>query len=125
MSRYERVASQIKREISNILHDDLKDPRIGFITVTRIELSLDLRFAKVYYSVLGNSQQKMNASRGLESACGFVRRLVAQRLNLKFVPEISFKEDSSIEESLRLDEKIKELKKSEYDKKNNSTDKIK
>jgi ribosome-binding factor A len=123
MSRYERVASQIKKEISNILHDDLKDPRIGFITVTRIELSLDLRFAKVYYSVLGNAQQKINTSKGLESATGFIRRLVAQRLNLKFVPKISFKEDDSIEESLRLDEKIKELYKSNNDRKNNSTDK--
>ncbi|MCX7662003.1 MAG: 30S ribosome-binding factor RbfA, partial [Candidatus Omnitrophica bacterium] len=90
MSRYARVASQIKKEISNILHDDLKDPRIGFITVTRIELSPDLRFARIFYSVFGSPQEKTNTAKGLENATGFIRRLVAQRMNLKFVPEITF-----------------------------------
>ncbi|MCM8792077.1 MAG: 30S ribosome-binding factor RbfA [Candidatus Omnitrophica bacterium] len=110
MSRYERVASQIKREISNILHDELKDPRIGFITVTRVELSFDLKFAKIYYSVFGDSQQKIDTAKGLERARGFIRRLIAQRMDLKFTPEISFKEDDSIDRGFHIDEEIKKMK---------------
>jgi|YelNatPaOPRAMG01_1025707.scaffolds.fasta_scaffold00119_50 ribosome-binding factor A len=125
MSRHERVASQIKREISNILHDNLKDPRIGFVTVTRIELSMDLRFARIYYSVFGDAQQKLDTSEALKSATGFIRRLVAQRLNLKFIPQISFREDDSIEVGFRIDEEIERLKKTQNDKGSNPSDKIK
>jgi ribosome-binding factor A len=123
MFRHARVLNQIKREISNILHDDLKDPRIGFITVTRIELSLDLRYAKIYYSVLGNEEQRVKTSEALKNACGFIRKLLTQRLDLKFSPEIFFKEDSSIEEGFKVFEELDKLKDNRDDEENNSSDK--
>ncbi|MCM8799220.1 MAG: 30S ribosome-binding factor RbfA [Candidatus Omnitrophica bacterium] len=110
MSRVQKVAEALKREISNIIHDELKDPRIGFITVLRIELSSDLKFARIYYSVLGNSKEKESTASALENAKGFIRREVAQRLTLKFVPEIVFKEDKSVEESIFLEEEIRRLR---------------
>jgi len=123
MSRYERVKCAIEKEVSIILHDYLKDPRIGFITVTRVDLSADLRLAKIYYSVLGDIKQKANTSKGLEHAGGFIRRMIAQRLNLKFTPEIFFKEDNSIEESIYLEQEIEKLKNKNGAQRNNPDNK--
>lgn len=115
MSRVEKVAEALKREISSIIHDELKDPRIGFITVLRIELTPDLRYARIYYSVLGNSKEKESTASTLEHAKGFIRKRVAQRLTLKFVPEIIFKEDRSVEESISIEEELKRLKREKDD----------
>ena len=112
MSRVERVTQAIKRELSNIIHDELKDPRIGFVTLTRVELTRDLRIAKIYYSVLGSDKEKKNSSIALESAKGFMRRLIGERIDLRFVPELIFKEDKSIEYSIYIEQELEKLKKS-------------
>ncbi|MCM8770752.1 MAG: 30S ribosome-binding factor RbfA [Candidatus Omnitrophica bacterium] len=112
MARVERVSQILKEEISNILHDEIKDPRLGFITVTRVELTNDLRQAKVFFSVLGSETEQKDTKQALESSGGFIRRLIAQRLNLRFTPEIVFKLDRSAEYSIQIQEalnKIKEL----------------
>jgi ribosome-binding factor A len=114
MSRHERVASAIKREVSLIIHDELKDPRIGFVTITKVELSRDLRNAKIFYSVLGKEEERKKTKMALDSALGFIRSLIAERINLRFATEIMFQEDRSIEYSARIEEvlnKIKELDK--------------
>lgn len=117
MSRLEKVAQALKRELSNIIHDEIKDPRLGFVTVTRLELTRDLRIAKVFYSVLGEEKQKTDTSSALESAKGFMRRLIAERIELRFVPELIFREDRSIEYSIFIQQELERIKESDGDKK--------
>ncbi len=113
MARYEKVASTLKREISIIVHDELKDPRLGFVTITRVELTKDLRFAKVYFSVLGKDEDYAKTKQALDSGMGFIRRLIGQRIPLRFTPEIMFKEDKASEYSVRIQELLDEIKKEE------------
>ncbi len=108
--RSEKVKGQLKKEISRVLQEDLKDPRIGFVTLTRIDLTDDLRYAKVYFSVLGDEAAKQSSTEGIQSAVGYIRRLIGERLKLKYVPEISFKLDKSIEYSINLEKTFERLK---------------
>lgn len=108
--RSDRVQVQLKREISKILLEDLRDPRIGFVTVTRIDLTGDLRYAKVYFSVLGNDKNQESNVEGVQSAAGYIRMLIAERLKLKFVPELVFKLDKSIEYSMKLEKTFERLR---------------
>ena len=110
MSRHDRVTEAIRKEVSLIIHEELKDPRLGFVTVTKVELTPDLRLAKIFYSVLGKEQEHKKTKEALDSALGFIRRLIAQRINLRFAPEIIFKEDRSGEYSVRIEEVLNELK---------------
>ncbi len=102
MSRRERVAEALKREVSSIIQDELEDPRLGFITITGAEISADLRCAKVFFSVLGEEEQYKKTAKALESSLGFIRKLVGDRLQLRFTPEIIFREDKSIQNSIRI-----------------------
>lgn len=119
MARQDRVSEALKREIGSIIHGELKDPRLGFITVTNVELTQDLRYAKVFYSVLGKEEEQKKSKEALESALGFIRRLIAQRIRLRFVPEISFKEDRSSEYSIRIQEALDQVKELNEPKKSN------
>lgn len=110
MSRHDRVEAAIKREVSMIIHDRLKDPRTGFVTVTGVELSQDLRHAKIFYSVLGSQEQKDKTRLALDSALGFIRKQVSEAINLKFAPEIIFRPDTSSEYSARIQEVLNEIK---------------
>jgi ribosome-binding factor A len=108
--RSERVEGQLKKEISRILQEDLKDPRIGFVTITRIDLTGDLRYAKVYYSILGDDEAKKASLKGIKSASGFIRKLIAERMNMRYVPELSFRLDNSIEYSINLEKTFERLR---------------
>lgn len=110
MSRMERVAAAIKKEVSNIIHNELNDPRLGFITVMQVELTKDLQLARVYFSVMGSPQQKDKAKAGIESASGFIRRLIGERLKLRLTPQLIFKLDESSEYSIAIAEKIDRIK---------------
>ncbi|MFA4989680.1 MAG: 30S ribosome-binding factor RbfA [Candidatus Omnitrophota bacterium] len=110
MSRQDKVAEAIRQEASVIIHDKLKDPRLGFVTITSVEITQDLRYAKIFFSVLGNDEAHKNTKEALDSALGFVRKLIAQRLNLRFAPEIAFYEDRSSEYSVRIEEVLNEIK---------------
>jgi ribosome-binding factor A len=110
MPRHERVEEAIKKEVSTIIHDELKDPRIGFVTVTRVELTKDLRNAKIFYSVLGKEESQKKTKLALDSALGFIRSLVAQRINMRFAPELIFKEDHSTEYSVKIEEILNKIK---------------
>ena len=110
MARYEKVAQAIREEVSLILQERLKDPRLGFVTITRVELTKDLRYAKIFFSVLGNDEERKKTKEALDSALGFIRSLVAQRLNLRFAVEIAFREDRSSEYSARIHELLEEIK---------------
>ena len=108
--RLDRVRVQLKRELSIILQEDLKDPRIGLITITRIDLTGDLRHARIYFSILGDEKEKISSIEGIESAAGYIRKLIGERLKLKYVPELSFKLDRSIEYSMHLEKTFERLK---------------
>lgn len=111
MARVEKVAEAIRQEASLIIHDKLKDPRLGFVTVTRVEMTPDLKYAKIFFSVLGKDEDYKKTKEALDSALGFMRRLISERINLKFSPEIAFKEDRSTEYSVRIEELLSEIKK--------------
>lgn len=111
--RAERVAELIKQEISKLLQKGLKDPRIGFVTVTGVEVSKDLRSSKVYFSVLGDEQAKAESMAGLNAANGFIRRELGKFLHLSHTPEIVFKFDNSIEYGAHINQIIHGLKSDE------------
>ncbi|MFA5287483.1 MAG: 30S ribosome-binding factor RbfA [Candidatus Omnitrophota bacterium] len=110
MSRQEKIAEAIRQEASVIIHDKLNDPRLGFVTITNVEITHDLRFAKIFFSVLGNEVAYKKTKAALNSSLGFVRKLIAQRLALRFAPEIAFYDDRSTEYSVRIEEVLNELK---------------
>lgn len=110
MSRQERVEEAIRKEVSLILQSELKDPRLGFVTITSVEMSKDLRYAKIFYSVLGKEEDCKKTKAALNSALGFIRTLVAERIQLRFAPEIMFREDRSSEYSVRIQEVLEEIK---------------
>lgn len=95
--RIEKLQELIKQEMSKMLLTDLKDPRIGFVTVTDVEMTGDLREAKIYVSVMGGDEQVKSSLEGLQSALGFIRREIGQRVRLRFTPEISFALDTSLD----------------------------
>ena len=95
--RIEKLQELIKQEMSKMLLTDLKDPRIGFVTVTDVEMTGDLREAKIYVSIMGGTEQVKSSLEGLNSALGFIRREIGQRIRLRFTPEISFALDTSLD----------------------------
>ena len=108
--RPERVQEALRQEISNIIHQEIRDPRLGFITITKVELTKDLRYAKVYFSVLGGAKEKALALKGLNSAKGYIKGMVADRIRLRLVPEISFRIDESIEHTEEIYDLLKKIK---------------
>jgi ribosome-binding factor A len=100
--RKQRVAERIKQELSQIIHDQIKDPRVGFVTITRVDLNDDLKYAKVFYSVLGDDEQKKQAIEGLNSAKKFIRKLLGDSLEIRYTPDFSFKLDDSIEYNMHI-----------------------
>ena len=95
--RVEKLQELIKQEMGKMLLTDLKDPRIGFVTVTDVEMTGDLREAKIYVSIMGGQDEVKNSLEGLNSALGFIRREIGQRIRLRFTPEISFALDTSLD----------------------------
>jgi ribosome-binding factor A len=106
--RSSRVGDQIRMEIAEILMTKVKDPRIGFVTVTAVEISDDLRNAKVFVSVLGSDAGR--TFKGLDAARSFIRSELGRRLTLRFVPELSFHEDHTAEEAAKLTRLMDEMK---------------
>lgn len=100
--RPERVASEMREHISRIISEEIKDPRIGFITVTKVEVTPDLRSAKILFSSLGGNEEKEGALEGLNSASGYIRKLLGERMRFKFIPELLFRLDESAEYVIHL-----------------------
>jgi len=123
MSRVDKVTEALKQEISNIIQRDLEDPRIGFITITRVEMTADLRYAKVFFSVLGSEEDYNKTKEALDSALGLIRKIVTQRVRLKFAPEIVFKEDRSSEYSIKIQAVLDEIKEQDEHRKSNRRNK--
>lgn len=104
--RLRRVADQIQRELSALLRVELKDPRVGLITLTGVEVSPDLAHAKVFFTTLGDDQSLEGTLIGLGHAAGFLRTQLARRLRLRVTPELHFHYDASIERGVRLSQLI-------------------
>ncbi|MBI5123844.1 MAG: 30S ribosome-binding factor RbfA [Candidatus Omnitrophica bacterium] len=108
--RPERVQEALRQEISRIVLNEIKDPRIGFVTITKVELTKDLRYAKVYFSVLGDMKEKGLALKGLNSAKGYIKNLIADRIKLRFMPELVFKIDDSLEHTKHIYDILDQIK---------------
>ena len=125
--RTERIAEAIRRISSEILQSELRDPRTdGFITITKVEVTPDLRFAKIFYSVLGNEKKKKLVAAGLKSARSFVKKKIANELKLRYATDIAFKVDERAEYRERIDmvlNKIHDEEENERDKKDSKSDK--
>jgi ribosome-binding factor A len=102
-NRSHRVGDQILREISDLLLKKVKDPRLTGVTLTDVSMSKDLRRAHVYYSILGTDEQKKQAQEGFESARGYIRREIGERLHLRYVPDMQFRYDSSLEYGQKME----------------------
>lgn len=105
--RSEKVADLIQKEVSHMLVKSIKDPRIGFVTITRVSVSEDCRFAKIYFSVAGTLEEREKSMKGLESAKGYVRKELGRRIRLRYTPEIVFRFDPSIEYAIHMEELIR------------------
>ena len=141
--RLNKVAQAVKEEVARILQQELKDPRIGFVTITRVKVTADLSQATIYFTLLqgneaggrsgfaspsesheaggrsgaassGRSQGSASETEtGLKSATGFIRRLLGERLRLRVTPEVIFRLDTAVEETFRINKLLDELKKAE------------
>ena len=104
--RLRRVADQIQRELSDILRNELKDPRVGMITLTGVEVSTDIAHAQVFFTTLADAESRAQTEAGLQRAAGFLRSALGRRLKLYNVPELHFHYDASIERGIELSKLI-------------------
>ncbi|ADY56539.1 ribosome-binding factor A [Syntrophobotulus glycolicus DSM 8271] len=104
-----RLAETIKEEVARIILEEIKDPRIGFITLTDVEVAEDLRYAKLYVSIMGSEEEVKNSLEALNRASGFVRSELGKTVRLRYVPEISFKYDQSIEQGAHISKLLREV----------------
>ena len=104
--RLRRIADQIQRELSGLLRSELKDPRVGFITLTGVEVSPDLAHAKVFFTTLGDTPSLSRTEEGLRRAAGFLRAQLGGLLKLRVTPELHFHHDASVEHGVRLSQLI-------------------
>lgn len=107
--RTHRVASLIQDLLGDLLVRKMKDPRLGLVTITRVEVPPDLKSAHVYYSVMGGDKEKAEGGRGLEHSAGFLQHEIAVVLKLRYTPKLIFHLDESLEESLRIQKILKNL----------------
>jgi ribosome-binding factor A len=107
-SRMRRVDEAVRAVLSGVITQEIKDPRVGFVTVTAVKTSSDLRQARVYVSVLGTDEEREDSMVGLRSAHGFLQRRVADELTLKHTPTLDFLYDDSVDRSLRIQSLLEE-----------------
>jgi ribosome-binding factor A len=107
--RSQRLGELILAEISDLIAREIKDPRIGFVTFTRVDMSDDLRYAKVFASVMGSASEKARTLRGLSSATRYVRRHLGRALHLRYTPEITFLMDESLEHGAKIAQLLRQL----------------
>jgi len=109
-SRPDRVADQVRSELAILLAREVRDPGIGFVTMTRVQLTPELQQARVYYTALGDEKERRSTARALERAAPFLRRQIGSRLRLKRVPELRFVYDESIAGQDRIEQLLNEIR---------------
>ena len=105
-----RLDEQFREEISKLLMKGLKDPRIGFVTISRVEITNDLSYAKVFISVLGSDREKAASLIGLRNSAGFIRTYLGKALKIRKIPQLSFLLDESLDHPMHIEEILAELK---------------
>ena len=105
-NRSDRVADQIQRELASLIQFELKDPGVGMVTITAVEVSKEFEYARIYYTVLGDEKVRQATAAGLERAAGFLRRELAHRLKLRTTPSLQFHYDQSIDRAAKMSELI-------------------
>lgn len=109
MSRLEKIASQLKKEVSEILRRRIDDKRIGFVSITDVDVSVDFEHAKIYYSQIGSEKEKKATVKGLDSARHHIRSELFKVLRIKTVPRLNFEYDYSLEKGVLLVNKLNKL----------------
>ena len=109
--RIDKVQEFIKQEVSQIIQKDMKDPRVGFVTVTDVEMTRDLRHAKIFLSLMGSDEQKTATWEGLNRALGFMRSEIGKRIRLRCTPELSLHLDRSLDYSNNIQKLLLQLEK--------------
>ncbi|UWG98533.1 30S ribosome-binding factor RbfA [Dehalobacter sp. DCM] len=104
-----RLAESIKAEVSKIIREDIKDPRLGFVTVTDVDVADDLRHAKIYVSVMGKEDEVTSSLEVLNKAAGYIRSELGRTISLRYFPEITFKYDQSIENGAHISKLLREV----------------
>jgi ribosome-binding factor A len=107
--RISRIAEEIKKELSFMLQTGLKDPRVGFVTVTGVDVTNDLSQAKVFLSVFGDEQKKQDTLKALGNAAGFLRTELGKKIRIRHVPELIFKIDSSIDYGMKIEKILNQI----------------
>jgi len=107
-SRIRRVDEAVRAVLSDAITQELKDPRVGFVTVTAVRTSSDLRHCRVYVSILGDEETRQAGLEGLRSAQGFLQRRVAQAVRMKYTPEVTFAYDDSVDRGMRITELLRD-----------------
>lgn len=118
-SRANRVGEEIRKEVSQLIREELKDPRLGFLTITSVEVTNDLRYSKIFVSIFGNEEAKKNTLSALKSAAGFLRSELGKRLRLRYTPDLLFHFDESIEHGAKMSKLINEVIKADEEGKKN------
>jgi len=113
--RPERVQEALRQEISKIVQNEMKDPRIGFLTITAVEITKDLRHAKVFFSTLGEMKNKRLALKALISARGYIKGLVGERVKMRYMPQLEFKIDESLERGQKINDILGQIKRERKD----------
>jgi ribosome-binding factor A len=108
-SRADRVSALIQEVLSDLLRKKIRDPRLTMITITRVKMSPDLKLAQIYYSIYGDSNKSEAAALGFESARGFIKRSLARRLGLRYMPDLKFFYDESLDYSFHIEELLKKI----------------
>lgn len=111
--RVEKVQELMKQELSQIILRELKDPRIGFVTITKVVATPDLREVKCYVSIMGDTIKEKDTMHGLQSSLGFIRKEIGRRIRLRFTPELSFEVDRSLDYSTHIQELLNSIQKEE------------
>jgi ribosome-binding factor A len=107
--RQERVGDLIRDEVSEIIQREMNDPRLGFVSITRVELSPDLRYARLFVSVFADETARKQALVALNNASGFIRRVLAPRLRMRTIPELTFRLDQSMEHAENVARILRDL----------------
>ena len=108
--RSDRVSDLLVELIAELLRKEIRDPRLGAVTITAAKVTKDLRQARIYFSLLGRREDKQAAQAGLESATGFMRSKIGKQLNLRFVPTLEFFYDETPDEAQRIEDLLKQVK---------------
>ena len=122
IQRAQKVAEAIQKEISSLIIKGLKDPRVGFVTITAVDVSSDLSLAKVFFTVIGDDKARKDSAAGLKSAIPFIRREIGKQLRLRVVPEVVFHYDTSIDYGHHIESLLKGIQEKEEDGRGDSQD---